>query len=76
MLKTLTQPKSNILMQGNDMHKVLNRYHSRTFIKQDKTVDRELLGYCVKWEGGNHVIQYQDYYYICEKIEDAQYEEI
>ena len=75
-LKTLHKPKSTLIQQGDTLYQINATWPSRAFIGENKMVDKTKLGLIVKWEGGDHVIQYQDKYHICEEIQDAEYEDI
>ena len=76
MLKTFHKPRSRVIQQGDNLYLIMGVYNAQMFINLDKTVDRHKLGMIVKYEGGNHVIQHENKYYICQQIEDAQYEDI
>ena len=75
-IKTFNKPRSRVIQQGDNLYTIMGVYNSSWFIKADKTVDKTRLGYIVKYEGGDHVIQYENKYYICQQIEDIQYEMI
>ena len=70
-MRTFHKPRSRVIQQGDNLYTILGVYPSRMFINTDKTVDKTKLGMVVRWEGGDHVIQHQDKYYVCEQIEDA-----
>ena len=72
----LQKPESKILVQGEDMFTILHVVNRTQFVDKNNTINRTSLGYMVKWCGGNHVVQHNDKLLICQKIEDAQYEEV
>ena len=74
-MNIFTKPQSQILQQGEDMFAILQVVNRTQFVDKSNTINRTSLGYMVKWCGGNHVVQHNDKLLICQKIEDAQYEE-
>lgn len=70
------KPNSQILQQGDKLYTIKQSYMAHMFAGKDKRVNKELLGVAVKYHGGDHVVQHQNKYYICEEIPEAEYETI
>jgi hypothetical protein len=62
---------SNIVYNDNIAYKVLDIISIEHFLNKNKTVNKQVLGLYVHEKGGDHVLQRQNKFLICETIEEA-----
>ena len=74
-MRTFSTPRSQIIEQGDKMYKILKRYPRDKFLV-DGNIDKTKLGWIVKWEEGDHVVQHDNKLLICEEIKQHEYETI
>ena len=63
---------SNVIYNNNVAYKILDVINVNNFLNRDNSVNRHILGLYVHEKGGDHVLQRQNKFLICEIIEDAQ----
>ncbi len=62
---------SNVIYNGNKAYKILKAVAMHQFLNKDDSVNRKVLGLYVNEIGGNHVLQHNNKFLICEEIEEA-----
>jgi len=62
---------SNIIYNNNKAYKILKVVAIHQFLNSNNDVNRKVLGLYVNEVGGNHVLQRNDKFLICEEIEEA-----
>lgn len=62
---------SNIVYNNNIAYKIIDIVSVHNFANKDGSVNRQVLGMYVHEKGGDHVLQRQDKFLICETIEEA-----
>lgn len=62
---------SNIVYNDNIAYKILDIISIEHFLNKNKTVNKQVLGLYVHEKGGDHVLQRQNKFLICETIEEA-----
>ena len=62
---------SNVIYNGNKAYKILKAVAMHQFLNKDDSVNRKVLGLYVNEIGGNHVLQHNSKFLICEEIEEA-----
>ena len=62
---------SNIVYSDNIAYIVLDIISIEHFLNKNKTVNKQVLGLYVHEKGGDHVLQRQNKFLICETIEEA-----
>jgi hypothetical protein len=63
---------SNIIYNNGIAYKILNIINVHNFLNRDNSVNKQVLGLYVHEKGGDHVLQRDHQFLICETIEDAQ----
>ena len=63
---------SNIVYNNNIEYKILDIISVHNFLNRDNSVNKQVLGLYVHEKGGDHVLQRDYKFLICETIEDAQ----
>lgn len=63
---------SNIVYNGDQAYKILDIVSIHNFTNKNGSVNKQVLGMYVNEKGGNHVLQRNHQFLICETIEDAQ----
>lgn len=63
---------SNIIYKDNTAYKILDIIAIHNFLNKDNSVNQRVLGMYVHEKGGDHVLQRNHQFLICETIEDAQ----
>lgn len=61
----------NIEYKNGNAYKVLDEISIHNFLNKDNNVNQKVLGLYVNQVGGNHVLQKESKFLICEVIEDA-----
>lgn len=61
----------NILYNGDKAYRILNEAFIHNFLNKNNTINRKVLGVYVNELGGNHVLQKDNKFLICEEIEEA-----
>ena len=61
----------NIEYKNGNAYKVLDEISIHNFLNKDNNVNQKVLGLYVNQVGGNHVLQKESKFLICETIEDA-----
>ena len=62
---------NNVIYNGNKAYKILKVVTIHHFLNKDDSVNRKVLGLYVNEIGGNHVLQHNNKFLICEEIEEA-----
>ena len=62
---------SNIIYNNNIAYKILDIINVHNFLNSDNSINRQVLGLYVHEKGGNHVLQRDNKFLICETIEEA-----
>jgi hypothetical protein len=63
---------SNIIYNNGIAYKILDIINVHNFLNRDNSVNKQVLGLYVHEKGGDHVLQRDHQFLICETIEDAQ----
>jgi hypothetical protein len=63
---------SNIIYNNGIAYKILDIINIHNFLNRDNSVNKQILGLYVHEKGGDHVLQRDHQFLICETIEDAQ----
>ena len=63
---------SNIIYKDNNAYKILDVVSINNFLNSDNSINQKVLGIYVHEKGGDHVLQRNHQFLICEVIEDAQ----
>lgn len=63
---------SNIIYKDNTAYKILDVISVHNFLNSDNSINRQVLGLYVHEKKGDHVLQRDHQFLICETIEDAQ----
>lgn len=63
---------SNIVYNGDIAYKILTIIPMHNFADKNGNINKQVLGMYVHEKGGDHVLQRQDKFLICETIEEAQ----
>ena len=61
----------NIEYKNGNAYKVLDEISIHNFLNKDNSVNQKVLGLYVNQVGGNHVLQKENKFLICETIEEA-----
>jgi len=62
---------SNIIYNNNTAYKILTVVNVHSFLNSDNSINQKVLGLYVHEKNGNHVLQRNGKFLICEKIEEA-----
>lgn len=62
----------NIIYKNNNAYKILNKISIHHFLNKDNSVNQQVLGLYVNQLGGNHVLQQDNKFLICEIIQEAE----
>jgi hypothetical protein len=62
---------SNIVYNNNIAYKILDIINVHNFLNKDNSVNKHILGLYVHEKGGDHVLQRDNKFLICESIEEA-----
>ena len=62
----------NIIYNGDKAYKILNIVNIINFLNSDGSINRQVLGLYVHEKNGNHVLQRDNKFLICEEIEEGQ----
>ena len=63
---------TNVIYNNGIAYKILDIINVHNFLNRDNSVNRQVLGLYVHEKGGDHVLQRDRQFLICETIEDAQ----
>ena len=63
---------SNIIYNNGIAYKILGILPMHNFANQDGSINKQVLGMYVNEKNGDHVLQHQNKFLICETIEEAQ----
>ena len=63
---------SNIVYNNNIAYKILDIIAIHNFVDKKGNINKQVLGMYVHEKGGDHVLQRQDKFLICETIEEAK----
>ena len=63
---------SNIIYKNNIAYKILDALSIQNFLNSNNTVNTKVLGMYVHEKNGDHVLQVENQFLICETIEDAK----
>ncbi len=61
----------NIVYKGDKAYKILDETLIHNFLNSDNSVNQRVLGMYVHYKGGDHVLQRDNKFLICETIEEA-----
>lgn len=61
----------NIVYKGDKAYKILDEIFIHNFLNSDNSVNQRVLGMYVHYKGGDHVLQRDNKFLICETIQDA-----
>jgi len=61
----------NIVYKGDKAYKILDETFIHNFLNSDNSVNQRVLGMYVHYKGGDHVLQRDNKFLICETIEEA-----
>ena len=61
----------NIEYKNGNAYKVLDEISIHNFLNKDNSVNQKVLGLYVNQVGGNHVLQKESKFLICETIEEV-----
>ena len=61
----------NIVYKGDKAYKILDETFIHNFLNSDNSINQRVLGMYVHYKGGDHVLQRDNKFLICETIEDA-----
>ena len=61
----------NIIYKDGLAFEILKEISAHMFANKDGSINQQVLGMYVHEKGGNHVLQRQDKFLICETIEEA-----
>lgn len=62
---------SNIVYNGDKAYKILDIVSIHNFTNKDGSINKQVLGMYVSEKKGDHVLQRQNKFLICETIEEA-----
>ena len=62
---------SNIVYKDNNAYKILDIINVHNFLNKNNTINQKVLGLYVHHKGGDHVLQRDNKFLICETIEEA-----
>ena len=62
---------SNIIYKDNNAYKILDVIGVHNFLNSNNSINQKVLGMYVHYKGGNHVLQRDNKFLICETIEEA-----
>jgi hypothetical protein len=62
----------NIIYKDNNVYKILNKISIHHFLNKDNSINQHVLGLYVNQLGGNHVLQQDNKFLICEIIQEAE----
>ena len=62
---------SNIVYNNNTAYKILAVVNVHSFLNSDNSINQKVLGLYVHEKNGNHVLQRNGKFLICETIEEA-----
>lgn len=65
---------SNVIYSNNIAYKVLRSINTHHFLNKDQSINKQVLGMYVHEIGGDHVLQQNNKFLICETIEEATIE--
>jgi|TARA_B110000908_G_C10100227_1_gene378215 hypothetical protein len=63
---------SNIIYKNDIAYKILEAVNIQNFLNSNNTVNTKVLGMYVHEKNGDHVLQVENEFLICETIEEAQ----
>ena len=63
---------SNIIYKNDIAYKILEAVNIQNFLNSNNTVNTKILGMYVHEKNGDHVLQVENEFLICETIEEAQ----
>ncbi len=61
----------NIVYKGDKAYKILDETFIHNFLNSDNSINQRVLGMDVHYKGGDHVLQRDNKFLICETIQDA-----
>lgn len=67
----MTYLANNIIYKNNNAYKILDIISIHNFLNSNNEVNQRVLGMYVNEKGGNHVLQRDNKFLICEIIEEA-----
>lgn len=62
---------SNIVYNNNIAYKILDIINVHNFLNKNNSINKHILGLYVHEKGGDHVLQRDNKFLICESIEEA-----
>ena len=65
---------SNIIYSNNVAYRILKSINIHHFLNKDQSINKQVLGMYVHEIGGDHVLQQNNKFLICETIEEATIE--
>ena len=63
---------SNIIYKNDIAYKILEAVNIQNFLNSNNTINTKVLGMYVHEKNGDHVLQVENEFLICETIEEAQ----
>ena len=63
---------SNVIYSNNVAYRILKSISIHHFLNKDQSINKQVLGMYVHEIGGDHVLQQNNKFLICETIEEAQ----
>ena len=63
---------SNVIYKNNNAYKILDVIKVHNFLNSNNSINQKVLGMYVHEKGGDHVLQVENEFLICETIEEAQ----
>ena len=63
---------SNIIYKNDNAYKILNIISINNFLNSDNNINQKVLGMYVHEKGGDHVLQHENKFLICETIKEAK----
>ncbi len=65
---------SNVIYSNNVAYRILKSINIHHFLNKDQSINKQVLGMYVHEIGGDHVLQQNNKFLICETIEEATIE--
>lgn len=63
---------SNVIYKNNNAYKILDVIKVHNFLNSNNSINQKVLGMYVHEKGGDHVLQVEGDFLICETIEEAK----
>tara|TARA_Y100000385_G_scaffold287485_1_gene351853 strand:- start:850 stop:1041 length:192 start_codon:yes stop_codon:yes gene_type:complete len=61
-----------VIYKNNNAYKILDVIKVHNFLNSNNSINQKVLGMYVHEKGGDHVLQVENEFLICETIEEAQ----